>query len=90
MGHARQYTRRASAVSVQLDFCHDSLDRGNALGFGVGEHGLAIHQHVELMVGVLHLRRDAVFALQLVLKAPGQASQTTSKQASADENVHDD
>jgi hypothetical protein len=40
----------------------------------VGEDAVAIDKHLELSIGVPHLRPDAVFGFEFALQAPGQTS----------------
>ena len=70
----------------------DSLDhpfhRGNPLRFRIAVDAAPIYQYFQFVIGVLHLRRDAVLGFKFALQAPGQASQAGSYQAAANFDLH--
>ena len=61
---------------------------GDALRSRVAKDAASIDQHFQFVIGVLHLRPNAVLGFELALQAPGQASQARSYQAAADFNLH--
>jgi len=70
-----------------LDRSDHIFYRRNLFGSRVAEDTAAVHEDLQFVVSEPHLRTDAVLRNQLALKAPGQASYSTSNQAAVDFNL---
>ena len=67
-----------------FDRSHHVFHGRNPLGTRVSEDTATVGEDFKLVVGKLHLWMDAVFRYEFALKAPGQASDAASNQATVD------